>query len=153
MKGVKIIDGRSPQISAKKQTAKKGGDDLSGVASIEGMDGLFKIREDVIRVNPSVCVTDKEESILDEASRITSGGRSVDYGHPYDDFKRIATMWSAIIGHTVHIDKVALCMIAVEISRECNSHKRDNLVDIAGYAACAEKVLLKIKDINNGILK
>ena len=43
-------------------------------------------------------------------------------------------------------------MIAVKISRECNAHKRDNLVDIAGYAACADKVLSKIKDLNNGIL-
>ena len=44
-------------------------------------------------------------------------------------------------------------MIAVKISRKCNTYKRDNLVDIAGYAACAEKVLVKIKEINDGILK
>ena len=132
--------------SVNKQAAKNGGDDLSGLVSIEGMHGLFTI-------NPSVYGTGKDESILDEACRLVNGARKNDYGHPYDDFKRVAAMWSAILGCTVHIDKVALCMIALKISRECNSHKRDNLVDIAGYTACAEKVFMKIKDINDGILK
>lgn len=136
-----------------KRASKKVGDDLSGLVSIEGMHGLFNISRKILGFNPPVGVTDKQESILDEACRLVNGARKNDYGHPYDDFKRVAAMWSAILGCTVHIDKVALCMIALKISRECNSHKRDNLVDIAGYAECADKVLLKIKDINDGILK
>lgn len=144
MKRVKITDHGIQTVN--KKTVKKYDDALSGLVHIQGMDGTF-------RINQSIHITEKHESILDEATRITSGSRNDDYGHPYEDFKRIAAMWSAILGHTVHIDKVALCMIAVKISRECNKHKRDNLVDIAGFARCGEIVLLKIKDINDGILK
>ena len=31
-------------------------------------------------------------------------------------------------------EQVPLCMIAVKISRECHEPKRDNMIDIAGYA-------------------
>ena len=37
-------------------------------------------------------------------------------------------------------EKVALCMVALKISRELNSHKRDNLVDMAGYAGTIELI-------------
>jgi len=36
-------------------------------------------------------------------------------------------------------------MIALKISRECNKHKRDNLVDIAGYAKTIDMVMEKKK--------
>ena len=151
MKRVKITDHGIQTVN--KKTVKRYDDELNGLVHIEGMDGTFRISPSLARLNPSVGVTGKDESILDEAGRLVNGPRNNDYGHPYDDFKRVAAMWSVILGHTVHIDKVALCMIAVKISRECNTHKRDNLVDISGYAACAEKVLVKIKEINDGILK
>ena len=45
-------------------------------------------------------------------------------------------MWGAILGlpDPVPADLVALCLIAVKISREVNAPKRDNIVDMAGYA-------------------
>ncbi len=76
-----------------------------------------------------------EESPLEEAQRIVLGPRQADYGHPLEDFTRTGRMWAAILGiPEVTPEQVGLCMIAVKISRECNRHKRDNLVDIAGYA-------------------
>jgi len=80
---------------------------------------------------------DEHKSILIEAEGLVHGDRNVDYGHPLDDFRRIATMWSQILGVYVDPDKVPLCMIALKISRQCNKKKRDNLVDIAGYAETA----------------
>lgn len=78
------------------------------------------------------------ENILQEADRLTGGDRGADYGHPLDDYTRTAAIWSAILGVDVTPEQAQLCMIGVKISRECNKHKRDNLVDIAGYARTLE---------------
>jgi uncharacterized protein len=76
----------------------------------------------------------KPENILKEADRIVGGDRAAAYGHPKEDFSRTAQIWSAILGFQVPVEKVALCMVGVKISRQCNAAKRDNWVDIAGYA-------------------
>jgi nucleoside 2-deoxyribosyltransferase len=73
------------------------------------------------------------ESALQEAQRLVHGNRGDDYGHPIHDFSRTAQIWSAILGVEVKPEQVALCMVGVKISRECNKPKRDNRVDGAGY--------------------
>lgn len=80
----------------------------------------------------------KHKSILQEAEALVHGDRNASYGHPLDDFKRTARMWSAILGIDVQPHQVGLCVVAVKISRECHAPKRDNLVDIAGYAETVE---------------
>lgn len=81
------------------------------------------------------------ETICDEAKRIVYNDRGEDYGHPLDECTRIAAMWSAITGSRIEADDVPLCMVAMKISRQVNRHKRDNLVDIAGYAECAQRIV------------
>ena len=76
------------------------------------------------------------ESILDEAKRLTAHDRNKDYGSPTVDFARAATIWSALLQTDVDATDVALCMIAVKLCRAANKSKRDNWVDIAGYARC-----------------
>ncbi|MCX5683389.1 MAG: DUF4406 domain-containing protein [Planctomycetota bacterium] len=86
------------------------------------------------------------ESVLDTARRITAGSRQADYGHPADDFAKTAAMWTGIFagrlreGAAVTAMDVPLCMIAVKLARQVHRHKRDNLVDIAGYARTASMV-------------
>ena len=86
------------------------------------------------------------ETVLAEAIRITDGARQADYGHPRDDFARTALMWTGILasklreGTEVTAADVPLCMIAVKLARQSHRHKRDNLVDIAGYARTAAMV-------------
>lgn len=80
-------------------------------------------------------------TILEEAQKLVYGDRQASYGHPLDDFTRTAAMWSAILGHPVTAQQVGLCMCAVKISRQVNAPKRDNLVDLAGYAATVELVI------------
>lgn len=83
----------------------------------------------------------KKISILEEAESLIHGDRRGDYGHPLDDFTRTAKMWAAILGlTTITPEEVGLCMIAVKLSRECNKEKRDNLVDICGYAGTLEMI-------------
>lgn len=85
-------------------------------------------------------------SVLDEAKRITAGTRQNDYGHPRDDFARTATIWTGILasklrpGAEITAIDVPLCMIAVKLARQVHRHKRDNLVDIAGYARTAAMI-------------
>ena len=79
-------------------------------------------------------------NILEEANTIVGGERQKDYGHPRDDFAKTALIWEAILGVKVTPMQVALCMMGVKISRQCNAHKRDNLVDAAGYARTAEMI-------------
>lgn len=82
-----------------------------------------------------------EETICQEADRVVSTDRRADYGHPLDNWTQTAAMWSAILGVEVTAEQGLLCMIAAKISRETNAPKRDNLVDIAGYAKCVDLVI------------
>lgn len=79
------------------------------------------------------------ETILEEAQRLVYGDRQASYGHPIDDFTRTAAMWSGMLGDRLTgplgPEDVALMMILVKVSRECHRPKRDNVTDIAGYAA------------------
>lgn len=81
------------------------------------------------------------ESVCQEAHRITHGERNQDYGHPLDDWSRAAAIWSAILGVQVTPDQVGLCMIGVKLARQVHKPKRDNLVDIAGYADGVQRCL------------
>lgn len=84
--------------------------------------------------------TKKPETILEEAQRLVYGERNADYGHPRDDFARSAAMWTALLGHAITPHQVAMCMVAVKLSREVNRPKRDNRTDGAGYFACLERL-------------
>lgn len=82
-----------------------------------------------------------DETILQEAQRLVYGDRQSAYGHPYDDYSRTARMWEAILGlpaYRITPNVACLMMAAVKISRQVNKPKRDNMTDLAGYAACAQ---------------
>ncbi len=86
----------------------------------------------------------KKPTILQEAEMLVSGQRQKDYGSPIESFSNIAQMWSSILKTEVSYADVALCMIALKLSRYKKSTTRDSLVDIAGYARalelCAEEI-------------
>ena len=112
--------------------------------TLQGLDGA---PEPLLSLRRSVPVEPPhEESILDEARRVTEGMRRVEYGEPLDDFGRVAHMWTGILarklreGQTITAMDIPLCMIAIKLARQSHHHKRDNLVDIAGYARTAAMV-------------
>lgn len=76
------------------------------------------------------------ECVLAEAARIQGGDRQAQYGPPDQDFRRIAAMWGALKGVPFTAREVAMFMVCVKLSRETHQKKRDNWVDIAGYAKC-----------------
>jgi Domain of unknown function (DUF6378) len=86
------------------------------------------------------------ESILEEAQRLTHGERGLAYGPPHEDYGRVAAMFNALMARKLKEPltpaDMALAMCCVKLSRQANSPKRDNMVDLAGYAyvvhACCE---------------
>ena len=91
-------------------------------------------------------MTEEKLTILDEAARITAGDRQNDYGHPADNHTATASMWSAYMsrktGRVIEFDATDVCVLNMlqKLSRHAHSPKRDNLVDVAGYARNAEMV-------------
>lgn len=81
------------------------------------------------------------ESVLQEAQRIIHGARRRDYGHPKQDWDKVASMWSVIFGAPVTSQQVGLAMICLKVVRHLFRPKRDNLVDISGYSGCVELVM------------
>ncbi len=88
---------------------------------------------------------DKSETILEEAQRIVYGDRQANYGHPMDDYTRTAAMVSGMLAHKLKeplsAEDMALVMCQVKISRQVNKPKRDSMVDLAGYAACVQRIV------------
>lgn len=96
------------------------------------------------------------QSILEEAVQtVGQANRGSDYGHPLDNFEmeaKFMNIWldyrnrneldpsAKIHGHLTAKD-MAIHKIFMKIAREANRHKRDNSVDIAGYAWCLEEML------------
>ena len=87
----------------------------------------------------------EDNSILAEAARITQGDRRASYGVPLDNHSCTAELWTAWLRRrygaavpALTAEDVCLMMVMQKCAREANTPKRDNLVDIAGYAANAQ---------------
>jgi hypothetical protein len=87
----------------------------------------------------------QSDDVLAEAFKITRGDRQATYGPPDQDFRRTAGMWTALFRHMLKEGEafeprhVAMAMIQLKCSREIHQRKRDNWVDMAGYASCGSK--------------
>jgi len=73
------------------------------------------------------------ESILLEAEAIVNGKRATDYGDSNENLRNIAAI-ATLLGQPIDGKGVCRVMMAVKLAREKFNHKRDNLVDLAGYA-------------------
>jgi hypothetical protein len=79
------------------------------------------------------------ETILDEAKRLVANDRGADYGHPSDAYAPVGRIWGAILKiPDIPPATVCLMMAAMKIGRHSVRRKRDNLVDVAGYARTVE---------------
>lgn len=87
-----------------------------------------------------------KEKILEEATNNIAGPRNETYGPPIEDFECQAVMMSAYLTRvngylvTVRASDIASLMIIVKLARQAHASKRDNWVDIAGYAGCGGEV-------------
>lgn len=81
----------------------------------------------------------RTKSVTEEAHDVVEMRREA-YGHPYENLGTIARLWGEVFGVAISPEDVAICMILVKVAREVNMHKRDNLVDICGYADCISEI-------------
>ena len=86
------------------------------------------------------------KSILEEAIEILNGSRQCDYGDPVESFKRIAQM-ANLMSNSNDFTPIKCCIVlmATKLTRESKVHKRDNLVDLAGYG-CIKQLLEEDKE-------
>ena len=72
--------------------------------------------------------------ILSEANDIVNNQVRKEYPHPTENFKVISDIATTIGNKFLSPIDCVNVLISVKLSREKFSHKRDNLVDLAGYA-------------------
>lgn len=109
----------------------------ASILKIIGNCGCIILRKDKINIIfKEVKDMDEEnnKSILAEAEEIVNGSRQSDYGDANESFSRIATIASVMIGKELSPEDCCAVMMAVKLVRESFAHKRDNLVDLCGYA-------------------
>lgn len=86
------------------------------------------------------------QSVCQIAHDLTNNDRIAAYGHPKINFEDIAAMWSVVLrpilkpGERVTATQVGLCNVASKICRHVARPKRDNLIDMAGYANTIDKL-------------
>ncbi len=82
--------------------------------------------------------------ILDAAREAVAGRQEI-HGGPEDSFGRIAALWNAYLApddHQLTAFDVALMLALLKIARAITAPEHtDNLVDLAGYAACAAETV------------
>lgn len=88
-------------------------------------------------------------NVLEEGYKLIHGSRKDDYGHPQQNFKDIARLWSAylaMIGRT-SVTPVDVCMM-MQLLKMARCAKqsmpvrdsRDSVVDMAGYVGLLERL-------------
>ena len=114
------------------------------ILKIIGNCGCIVPRKDKINIIFKEVTDMKEEnkqSILDEAKAIVEGSRQSDYGDPVESFERIAKTASMITGKDLSPKECCAVLMAVKLVRESFAHKRDNLVDLCGYAHIMNEIM------------
>lgn len=90
--------------------------------------------------------------LLLEARELITGDRNQTYGSPTQNFQNTADLLNIQFRHKLKPGKlftptdVAVMMMQLKLARLVAQPKRDNFVDIAGYAACGWECVEAEKD-------
>lgn len=90
----------------------------------------------------------KQLNVLEEADKLVNGVRDSDYGLPHVNWGNTAKLMTTylhargLLPLDMDLDAYdgAMLMVCVKLAREAYKRSRENLVDIAGYAAVAERI-------------
>jgi hypothetical protein len=118
-----------------------------------GLEGAYDKKSDPLFYVEEVAVPDyiqgpPAQNILVEANQITGNGgdRNDSYDHPRHNFGKIAEVWTTLLKEKLKDNAaisdrdVARLMIGMKLVRDTHKPQRDNILDIAGYARCAERL-------------
>jgi hypothetical protein len=79
---------------------------------------------------------------LREAEKLVTGDRNKSYGSPVQNFQNTADLWNTQFRHMLKDDAeftaahVAQAMVLLKMARMIAGKKRDNWIDVIGYAGC-----------------
>ena len=78
---------------------------------------------------------------IDEAKGLIYNDRNDQYGSIEEEARKLAQGWSVILGCDVPPEKTLLCMAWLKIVRQAHKHKKDNVVDLIGYAQLLDDLM------------
>lgn len=138
---------RPPTLNPNECCHQDGGDGFCGsMATVAGQEAKTKGEE-------------KMTDILEEARKVCEE-RGEDYGHPFNDFSRVARLWDVLFegnatmtGHAcIKPEQVAIAMILLKVVRICQSpdfNHKDSRLDLIGYALCLDEVIQEREAIDD----
>ena len=86
----------------------------------------------------------KTKDFLEEATKLASGQRQIDYGDKTENHKNIAILWSAYLEHTITPHDVAILMCLLKVARtKLGAISKDTYMDMAAYSAIAGEIKFK----------
>jgi len=80
------------------------------------------------------------KDILEKAIDLITNDRADRYGPIRDNIFGVVSAYKALTKQDIAAKDIMLIMILIKLSRQNYSHKDDNLVDIAGYAALGAEI-------------
>lgn len=95
--------------------------------------------------NPKPQEKEAPKDILDQAREIVLGDRKRDYNSPYQNFCKIASLWSALgfqwQGGPIPMERVADALVLLKLARGAHAYKFDSELDSIGYIFCKQLAL------------
>lgn len=97
-------------------------------------------------IPPADVKTQKSQMPHEEAAFLVHGDRQADYGHPYDNYKRLSLVWTGLLDDRLKTHEVVtpedctIMLAAMKLVRQMNVPKRDNIVDTHGYLMVHEMI-------------
>ena len=93
----------------------------------------------------AVTPPNRRAKTLRTAESLINGDRAAAYGHPSENFGRIASLWNAQFGAKLAepftAEDVALSLVHLKMSRLANTPgHEDSLIDACGYLALASEI-------------
>ena len=86
----------------------------------------------------------KTKEFLEEATKLASGQRQIDYGDKTENHCNIAILWTAYLGYTVTPHDVAILMCLLKVARtKLGAISKDTYMDMAAYSAIAGEIKFK----------
>jgi len=93
---------------------------------------------------------EEEASVLMDAYAVVHDERDPQYGPASEDFASLGILWATLINRYLKTQElhsipnipprvVGNMMIALKINRDVHFPKRDNMIDVAGYAENVER--------------
>ena len=81
------------------------------------------------------------KNLLLEAEKLIHNDRAKSYGSFSDNMGKISSLFSAMTGKQLTKEECTWFLICLKLARENAKHKRDNLVDAAGYIALLDELI------------